>query len=373
MNDLQGNTAWDPSTWVVAGARTRTPGDPLNVPPVMASNFYLPHDRLYSRTDGTATSDALELLIGELEGGRGLAFGSGMGAAAAMLDLMPVGSVIALSKDPYHGVAGLAQQGVEQGRWTVHRIDMADTAAWIDAAATADLLWLESPANPLLTVADLPAICGAPRKAGTIVAVDSTFATPMVQRPLDLGADLVMHSATKFIGGHSDLLAGLLITQDDELFERLRYRRLLAGATIGGLDAFLAIRGTRTMAMRMEKSQQNAQTLAERLHGHAEVSLVRYPGLPSHPTHAAAASFMTGFGAVMSFEVTGPGERADAVCRAAELINHATSLGGVESTMERRATIAGQESMPPTLIRFSVGCEHVEDLWADLDQALSAS
>jgi len=357
------------STWVIAAGRQRTPGAPLNVPPVLASNFYLPNDRLYSRTNGTETTDALEEIIGGLDGGRALVFGSGMGAAAAVLDGMSVGSTIALSADPYHGVAGLADQGVEQGRWVVERIDMADTAAWIDAAARVDLLWLESPANPLLTVADLPAICSAPRKAGNLIAVDSTFATPFVQQPLAMGADLVMHSATKFIGGHSDLLAGALVMNDDELYDKLAYRRLLAGATIGGLEAFLAVRGARTLALRMATAQNNAMELAARLELHREISTVRYPGLPSHPTHAAA-SFMNGFGAVMSFEVTGPGERADRVCQAAELINHATSLGGVESTMERRATIAGQESMPPTLIRFSVGCEDVDDIWADLDQAL---
>lgn len=358
------------ATWVITAGRNRTPGAPLNVPPVLASNFYLPGDRLYSRTNGTETTDALEEIIGGLDGGRALVFGSGMGAAAAVLDGLPVGSTIALSADPYHGVAGLADQGVEQGRWTVDRIDMADTAAWVEAASRCDLLWLESPANPLLTVADLPTICSAARKPGNLVAVDSTFATPFVQQPLALGADLVMHSATKFIGGHSDLLAGALVMNDDDLYEKLAYRRLLAGASIGGLEAFLAVRGARTLALRMATAQRNAMELAKRLEAHGEITTVRYPGLPSHPTHAAAASFMNGYGAVMSFDVAGPGERADKVCQAAELINHATSLGGVESTMERRATIAGQETMPPTLIRFSVGCEDVDDIWSDLEQAL---
>lgn len=365
--EVQGMQA---STWVIAAGRNRVPGAPLNVPPVLASNFYLPSDRLYSRTNGTETTDALEEIIGGLDGGRALVFGSGMGAAAAVLDGLPVGSTIALSADPYHGVAGLADQGVEQGRWSVERIDMADTAAWVDAAGRVDLLWLESPANPLLTVADLPTICAAPRKAGNLIAVDSTFATPFVQQPLAMGADLVMHSATKFIGGHSDLLAGALVMTDDDLYEKLAYRRLLAGASIGGLEAFLAVRGARTLALRMATAQDNAMELARRLDAHGEITTVRYPGLPSHPTHAAAASFMNGFGAVMSFDVAGPGERADQVCQAAELINHATSLGGVESTMERRATIAGQETMPPTLIRFSVGCEDVDDIWADLEQAV---
>lgn len=367
MNDL------DVSTWLIYGGRPRGLGDPLNFPPVMASNFRLPHERYYSRTEGTATQDAFEELMGGLEGGRSLAFSSGMAAIACIFQGMPVGSVIALPEHPYHAVNGLAVEGEEQGRWTVHRLDLADTAAWCDMATRADLLWLESPANPLLTVADLPAICSAHRKPGGLIAVDSTFATPLLQRPLDFGADIVMHSATKFIGGHSDLLAGVLTTRDDELYEELWHRRVRNGGTIGGLEAFLAIRGARTLALRMERSVSNAMILAERLEAHPEIERVRYPGLPSHATHENAVGFMKGFGAMMSFDLSGSGERASAFVEAAKLVNNATSLGGIESTMERRALIAGQEGMPPTLIRFSVGCENVDDLWRDLDQALMAS
>ena len=362
-----------PSSWAIAAGRSRVPGEPLNVAPVLASNFYLPSERVYSRGDATASSEALEQLVGGLEGGRALAFGSGMAAVAAVLNRLPVGSLLAVPEDPYHGVAGLTAEGEAQGRWEVLRLDLADTSAWLKASQTADLLWLESPANPLITVADLPAICGAPRKAGTLVAVDSTFATPIVQRPLEFGADIVMHSATKFIGGHSDLLAGLLITKNGELHEELAERRKLTGGIIGGLEAFLATRGARTLPLRMERAQHNAMVLAERLEAHAEVRRVRYPGLASHDTHEVASRFMDGFGAMMSFETTGTGERASAVCGGIELINHATSLGGIESTMERRAVIPGQETIPPTLIRFSVGCEDVEDLWADLSQALDAT
>ena len=359
-----------PDTWLVAAGRTRTPGEPLNVAPVFASNFYLPDDRLYSRTDGTPTTDALELLLGGLDGGRALAFASGMAAAAVVFNRLPVGSHIAVPSDPYHGVAGIIDEGEAQGRWTVRRLDQADTPAWIDALQHCELVWLESPENPLMTIADLPAICGAPRPATTLVAVDSTFATPHLQRPLDFGADVVMHSATKFIGGHSDLRAGVLVTANDDLYDEFHRRRLLHGATIGAMEAFLTIRGARTMALRLERAQANAMELAARLDAHDQISRVLYPGLPSHGIHAVASSFMTGFGAVLSFEPTGPGERASNVCARVELINHATSLGGVESTMERRAVIPGQERIPPSLIRMSVGCEHVDDLWADLSQAL---
>jgi cystathionine gamma-synthase len=368
---------YDPSTWVIYGGRPMESGDPLNVPPVMASNFRLPGDRYYSRTEGTPTQAAFEQLMGGLEGGRSLAFSSGMAAVACVFHGLPVGSTLVIPDDPYHAVAGLAVEGEQQGRWMLRRLDLADTDAWIAAGRDADLLWLESPANPLMTVADLPAICGAPRRAGCRVAVDSTFATPLVQRPLEFGADIVMHSATKFIGGHSDLLAGVLTVngdaRHDELFDELYHRRVRNGGTIGGLEAYLATRGARTLSLRMEKAMANAEVLAVRLEAHPEIARVRYPGLPTHETHASAARFMRGFGAMMSFDVVGSGERASAFVEAAELINNATSLGGIESTMERRALIAGQETMPPTLIRFSVGCEHVEDLWRDLDRALTTT
>jgi len=363
---------WTPQTWLIAGARNRTPGEPLNVPPVFASNYYLTDDRVYSRAEGTPTTDALETLLGGLDGGRALAFASGMAAAAVVFQRLAVGSTIAVPTDPYHGVAGIVAEGERQGRWTVRRLDQADTAAWVAAVSECDLVWLESPENPLITVADLPTICATPRPDTTLVAVDSTFATPLNQQPLELGADVVMHSATKFIGGHSDLLAGVLTVARSDLYDEFHERRLLHGASIGAMEAFLTIRGARTMGLRLERAQDNAMELAQRLESHPEISRVRYPGLPSHPTHSVAASFMVGFGAMLSFETTGDGARATRVCERVELINHATSLGGVESTMERRASIPGQERIPPTLIRFSVGCEDVDDLWADLERALQA-
>jgi len=366
MND------WASETWLIAGGRDRTAGAPLNVAPVFASNFYLPADRVYSRAEGTATTDALEELLGRLDGGKALVFGSGMAAASVVFQRLAVGSRIAVPVDPYHGVAGIVEEGERQGRWTVDRLDQANTADWLDALNSCDLVWLESPENPLITVADLPTICGAPRRDGTIVAVDSTFATPLNQQPLDLGADVVMHSATKFIGGHSDLLAGALITRNDDLFDEFQHRRTLHGATIGAMEAFLTIRGARTMSLRLERAQQNAMELAVRLEAHPSISRVRYPGLRSHPTHEVAKSFMADFGAMLSFETRADRDWAQEVCKRVELIHHATSLGGVETTMEHRSSITGQERIPPTLIRMSVGCENVEDLWADLARALGS-
>lgn len=361
-----------PETWaVIAGRGAPTPGAPLSVPPVLASNFELGSERAYSRDDATPGWEAFEELLGGLEGGEAVAFASGMGAAAAVFDLLPVGAAVVLGDDCYQGVVGLAAAGAAQGRWRVVRVGVEDTSSWLDLAADADLLWLESPSNPLLAVADLPNICAAPRKPDALVVVDSTLATPLVQRPLELGADLVVHSATKYLGGHSDLLLGAVVAASGERARALRERRELAGATPGALEAYLAVRGMRTLALRLQRASATAAELAERLAGHAGVAVVRYPGRPDHPTHATARGFMAGFGAVVSFDVHGGAETADAVCRSVRIIRHATSLGGVESTIERRAAIPGQAHLPPGLLRLSVGCEHPDDLWRDLEHALA--
>jgi cystathionine gamma-synthase len=357
-------------SWLVSAGRDRRPGSPLNVPPCPASNFVLGERRAYTRDDGTPGWEALEEIVGGLEGGRAISFASGMAGIAAVFDQLPTGSVVALPDDCYQGVAGLAAAGQARGRWTVHRIDVADTARWVEMCGSADLVWLESPSNPLLAVADLDVICAAPRKAGAILGVDNTFATPINQRPLALGADVAVQSATKFIGGHSDLLGGVVTVRDAKLLASLRQARELAGATPGTLETFLAVRGIRTLAVRLERAQSNAMTLAERLACHPGVTLTRYPGLASHPTHEAARRQLKGFGTIISFDVRGDARAADAVCGGVRLIQHATSLGAVESTIERRAGIPGQEHLPPALLRLSVGIEGVEDLWTDLDRAL---
>jgi cystathionine gamma-synthase len=359
-----------PESWLVAAGRDRRPGAPLNVPLVPASNFVLGEGRAYARDDATPTWEALEEVVGRLEGGDAVAFASGMAAVAAVFDQLPAGSSVVLPHDCYQGVVGLAEAGRAKGRWSVERIAVEDTDAWIRACAHADLAWLESPSNPLLAVADLESICAASREPGALIAVDNTLATPLNLRPLELGADLSVQSATKFIGGHSDLLAGVATTKDAGLRTALLKARGLAGATPGALEAFLAVRGARTMALRLERAQQTAMTLAERLSAHPHVTRTRYPGLTSHPTHEVARRQLRGFGTIISFDVRGGAEAADAVCALAGLIQHATSLGAVESTMERRAAIPGQEHLPPSLLRLSVGIEDADDLWADLDQAL---
>lgn len=362
-----------PESWLVAAGRTSEPGAPLNVPLVPASNFIIGQGREYARGDGTPTWEALEEIVGGLEAGQCVAFASGMAAIAAVFDWLPVGAVVALPDDCYQGVAGLVTAGADRQRWSVQRVAVDDTAGWIQACRVADLVWLESPSNPLLTVADLEAICAAPRKPGTIVAVDNTFATPLNQQPLDFGASVSLQSATKFIGGHSDLLAGLATTRDEAIWQALRKTRELTGALPGALEAFLAVRGARTLALRLERAQQTAMTLATRLEVHPLVTRVRYPGLPSHPTHATAKRVLKGFGTIIAFDLAGGAAFADDVCQNVRLIRHATSLGAVESTMERRAAIPGQGHLPPSLLRLSVGIEDAEDLWADLDSAIRSA
>jgi cystathionine gamma-synthase len=346
----------------------------MNVPIVPASNF-LSGDageaagREYSRDDATPSWEALESLMADLEGGHATAFSSGMAAIAAVIELLPTGSKVVLPVDCYTGVGGLLADGAAHGRYQVSRVSATDGEEVIAALDGAAMLWLETPSNPLLEVLDLTVLARAAHEAGAIVAVDNTFATPLLQNPLTLGADFVVHSATKYLGGHSDLLLGVAIAAAAADSARLRRRRQLAGATPGALECFLTLRGIRTLAVRLERSQANAMELAGRLQEHPAVTRVRYPGLANHPQHELATAQMRGFGGMVSFEVAGAAA-ADEVCGAVQVIEAATSLGGVDSAIERRAKLPGQEHVPAGLLRLSVGCEHVEDLWSDLAAAL---
>jgi cystathionine gamma-synthase len=368
------------ASWLVAGGRPEAIGSSLNTPLVPASSFRLDDGGAgasYARGDATPTWLALERVLGGLEDAVAVCFASGMAAVSAVLDLVPTGAGIVLPDDCYQGVAAVAARGQAAGRWAVERLPTADTEAWLAAlAGGADLVWVETPSNPLLEVADLAAIGAARRKPGSVLAVDNTFATPLNQRPLDLGADVSVQSVTKLLAGHSDLLGGVTSTRSADLEAGLRRSRTLGGATPGMLESFLALRGVRTLALRLGRSQATAGELAVRLSAHPAVDRVRYPGLPDDPGHRLAAAQLQGFGSVVTFEVAGgpaadAGTAADEVCRRVRLISHATSLGGVESTLERRAVIPGQEHLPAGLIRLSVGIEDVDDLWRDLDRALS--
>ena len=367
---MERDDPWSDVTWLVAGGRPSSPGEPLNAPIVPASNFELDGGVLYSRTDTTPTWHALEAVVGGLEQADCVSFASGMAAVSSVFALLPAGSHVAVPADCYQATEGIAAEGERNGVWTVDRIPTADTDRWLTAAATADLVWIESPSNPLLEIAELGRIAAGERPPGAILAVDNTFATALLQRPLDLGADLSVQSATKFIGGHSDLLSGVITTRSPDLVARLRRSRTLHGGTPGALESFLAVRGARTMALRLERGQANALELAARLADHAGVERVRYPGLASDPGHDRARAQMAGFGSIISFELASWRAAHDAV-RRTRLIRHATSLGSVESTIEQRAVLDGQERIPPGLIRLSVGVEHVDDLWADLDAAIT--
>jgi cystathionine gamma-synthase len=365
-----------PESIVVAAGRPSEPGAPLNTPIVPVSAYrHAPADNFYARHQVAPTVAAFEAIMSELEGGTALAFASGMAAISAAVAGLPAGAVVVVPSDGYSGMTWLFREYEELGRLTVRRVDVRDLAAVSRACDGAELLWIETVANPLMTVADVPALAAAAHAAGALLGVDATFSTPLVVRPLDLGADLVMHSVTKYLAGHSDALMGVLSARSPDLAADLQARRGMTGGVPGVLEAFLATRGVRTLALRMERAQGNADKLATRLASHDRVARVRYPGLAFDPGHEIAARDHAGFGAMIGIELDGTAEDAERVCESVRLINHATSLGGVESLIERRARydIDAGFGTPPNLLRLSVGIEHVEDLWADLAQALDAS
>jgi cystathionine gamma-synthase len=341
---------WSPRTRAVTAGRPTSPGEPMNTPIVPASTFVAGGERAYAREDGTATWQALEVAVGSLEGGYVTAFSSGIAAVAAVVDLCGVGAEVAVPTFSYVGTRGLLDHAADTGRLKVRRIEPDDTGAWALAAEQVDLLWIESPTNPTLDLIDVQQLAGSRAR----VVVDNTFATPLGRQPLTLGADVVVHSATKLIGGHSDLLLGLTVASDETLAGDLRNARTRNGATPGALEAWLALRGLRTLPVRLAEQSCTAALLAERLAQHPAVTRVRYPGE----------------GTMIAFELP-DAESADRTCAALRLIVPATSLGGVESLVERRAMLPGDAHVPPGLIRFSVGLEDPEDLWRDLARALA--
>jgi cystathionine gamma-synthase len=368
-----------PSTIAVRAGRGRGGhGDAVNPPVVLSSTFHAGGDVVYGR-ESNETWEAFESALGALEGGLATSFSSGMAAVAAVLSTVPVGGVVVAPDGAYTGVRWVLNDLESQGRLTVRLVDIASVSAVGAAAAGAALVWAESPTNPTMGVADLAAIAGLAHDAGAVFAVDNTFATPMLQRPLSLGADIVVHSVTKALAGHSDVLMGAVVVAEGPsgapLADAVYQHRVRYGAVPGPMETFLALRGLRTLDVRLQRAQSTAMDLATRLSSHPAVERVRYPGLASDPAHELAARQMDGFGSMLSFDVVGGPDAAaaaDKVCAAFELVIDATSLGGVETTAERRGKYAGEESTPPGLIRMSVGLEHPDDLWSDLDQALSS-
>lgn len=341
---------------ITAGRPEVAPDASLNPPIVFSSTYHAGGPVGYGRY-GNESWSALEAAISELEGGQTLSFSSGMAAISAVFSILPIGAPVVASNQGYSGTMGLLNQHHASGRLEVRFVDITNTEEVVAALKGAALLWLESPTNPCLDVADLPTLIAAAKKLTIGVGVDNTFATPLVQQPLSMGADIVMHSVTKFLAGHSDVVLGSLSTSDTALFKRLDEARRFNGAIPGPFEAWLALRGIRTFPVRFRAAEKNAQQLIARLEAHAKVTKVRYPG----------------FGAVISFEIDGSAEQAEKVCESSRLIAHATSLGGVESLWERRRRWALESpSVPEQLIRLSVGCEHVEDLWQDIEQALAS-
>ncbi|MDO5495199.1 MAG: PLP-dependent transferase, partial [bacterium] len=368
----------DPSTIAVhAGRPARGPGQPVNTPVHLQSIQYSadspkPGDPFYGRY-GNPSWEGLEEVLGELEGAPvpAVAFSSGMAAiAAAFAILLPSGGRVVLPRHAYLSTIALAHDLAEKQGITVTQVDIADTAAVIRALDGAALLWLESPTNPMLEVADVPALVAAAREAGVTVVADNTFATPLVMRPLEHGVDVVVHSVTKYLAGHSDVVIGAVVPSTPELREKFNAHRTLYGSIPGPMESFLALRGMRTLALRVERSQASAAELAQRLSGHPGLIEVRHPSLPNDPGHARATEQMRGYGSILGIRVRGGATAADVVVGKTKLWLPATSLGGVESSLERRRRLAAEmATVPEDYVRLSVGIEDVEDLWRDLDQA----
>ena len=358
---------------VAAGRPAKQPDGALNPPIALNSTFHEGGPVGYGRY-GNETWSALEDAISVLEGGKTLLFSSGMAAISAVFSLLPEGAVIVAANNGYQGTTTLLKKLHESEKLKVRFVNLANTDECLAAIPGAQMLYLESPLNPLLEVVDLPKIIAAGKSAGCGVVVDNTLATPLLQNPLALGADISIHSVTKYLSGHSDLILGSLSTNDQALYGRLEQSRRYGGAIAGPFEAWIALRGLRTFAIRMQRSQENAMELATRLSKDSRISKVRYPGLATDSYHSLAKSFMKGFGAMISFDVNASVEQVDLMCNSSKLITNATSLGGVESIWERRRRWATESvSVPENLIRFSVGIENVDDLWADIQQALTAA
>jgi cystathionine gamma-synthase len=352
------------------------------VPPLHLSSTYVRDEdnqyrsgRGYIRADNPSFDQA-EALLSALEGGTGsLLFGSGMAAATAVFLALKPGDHVLAPRVMYWSLRNWLANAARGWGLYVEFIAMEDPAALRAAVrpGKTKLVWIETPANPLWTITDIAAAAEAAHSAGALLAVDSTAATPVLTRPLSLGADVVMHSATKYLNGHSDLAAGTLtVGRDDDYWQRLKSIRAQHGAMLGSFEAWLLLRGMRTLYLRVRQACSSAQTLAERFSQHQKISAVLYPGLPGFRGHDVAARQMTGgFGGMMSIRVKDGEAAAIKTAARVQVWKRATSLGGVESLMEHRASVEGAGTpAPPDLLRLSVGVEAVDDLYTDLDQAL---
>lgn len=344
------------------------------VQPITTSTTFIHQEgsMIYSRADNPNRS-ALEHVLAKLEhGADAAAFSSGNAAGMAVFQALEPGSHIIAPDDMYHGLRAQLVQ-IFHGILTVSFVDMTNPQNVANTIRPeTKLVWIESPSNPLLKISDIKKISSIAKHKGLMVACDNTFATPVFQNPLLLGADIVMHSSTKYLGGHSDILGGALIAKEEnEFWEKVRFVQKTGGAVPSPFDSYLLCRSIKTLPYRMKGHAEHAGILAEYLSSHPEIETVYYPGLKTHTGHSVAASQMTGFGGMLSFIVKGNAERADEVISKLKYFTNATSLGGVESLIERRAASEGPDTKTPqNLIRVSVGLEHIDDLLEDMEQAL---
>ncbi len=351
------------------------------VPPIHLSTTFarnadneLPAGYMYARPNNP-TREALEKALAMLEGGAvGIAFGSGQAAAMTLFQALRPGDHVLLSTDAYHGTPALLEQVFHPWGLTYTRVDMTDfDAVESSLHENTRIVWCETPSNPMLQITDLLTISRLAHEAGAICVCDNTWATPVLQRPLDLNCDVVLHSTTKYLSGHSDVLGGALIFKHDNDFtKRVRLLQGLSGAVPSPFDCWLVSRGIKTLGVRVRAQSTTAQTIADFLEGHPAVEKVHYPGLSSHPDRALIQQQMNGPGAMLSVQVKGGAAEAIEFISKLKLFTRATSLGGVESLIEHRVSVEGPNSMTPAnLLRVSVGLEHAEDLIADLAQALA--
>ncbi|MGE0718277.1 MAG: PLP-dependent aspartate aminotransferase family protein [Alphaproteobacteria bacterium] len=367
-------TAVHAGTTVDEGSQALTPAIVLSTTFARAPDGSFPKGHIYTRTSNPNRGE-LEAAMAALEGGEAAcAFASGMAATSAVFQSLSAGDHVLVPADTYHGTIQVLRQVFARWGLAFDQVDMTDPEAVRGAMRPATrLVWIETPSNPMLNVVDVARIAAIAKDAGAVAACDNTWATPLLQRPLDLGCDLVMHSTTKYLGGHSDVLGGIVVTRRrDSFFERLETVQKLVGGVPSPFDCWLVRRGMRSLAARMRAHCEGAAAVAEFLVGHPLVTHVHYPGLPGHPGHAVARRQMKGFGGMLSFEVAGGRDAAMAVAAGVEVFTRATSLGGVESLIEHRASIEGPDSRTPQgLLRVSVGLESPEDLTADLYRALA--
>jgi Cystathionine beta-lyases/cystathionine gamma-synthases len=374
-------------TLAIHGGQAPDPATGAVMPPIYATSTYAQsspgeHQGFeYSRTQNP-TRFAYERCVAALEGGvRGFAFASGMAATSTVLELLDSGDHVVAMDDLYGGSYRLFERVRRRSAGLDFSfVDLTDLAAF-EAAITprTRMVWIETPTNPMLKVVDIAAVAGVARRHGLLVVVDNTFASPMLQRPLELGAHLVVHSATKYLNGHSDMVGGVVVAGDDELAERMAFLQNSVGAVQGPFDSFLALRGLKTLPLRMRAHCANAHALAQWLQSHPAVEKVIYPGLSSHPQHELAARQMQGFGGIVSVVLRGGYEAARRFCERTRLFTLAESLGGVESLVNHPAVMT-HASVPPerrarlgisdALVRLSVGVEALEDLRDDLEDAL---